>query len=109
MGWRGLDVVNRFDVHLATLSPGSGAARPCVVISPDEMNRHLPTVIVAPLTTRKRDLPTRIHVNFKFKSGQIALEQMGVVDKSRLLRLLGKLGDKTRREILVVLNEMFAE
>jgi len=102
-------MVRRFDVHLVTLGAGSATARPCVVLSPDEMNLYLPTVIVAPLTTRQADFPTRIRANFKFKTGQIALEQLRVVDKSRLERRLGKLGDNTRRQVLLVLGEMFAE
>jgi mRNA interferase MazF len=73
------------------------------------MNRHLRTVIVAPLTTRQAELPTRVRVNFKFKIGQIAVEQIGVVDKSRLVRRLGRLGGGARRELLSLLAEMFAE
>jgi mRNA interferase MazF len=102
-------MVKRFDVHLVALSADGATARPCVVLSPDEMNRYLPTVIVAPLTTRQRDFPTRVGISFKFKLGQIALEQIGVVDKSRLVRQLGKVGEGTRREVLAVLAEMFAE
>ena len=64
---------------------------------------------MAPLTTRQADFPTRIRVNFKFKLGQIALEQLGVVDKSRLVRRLGKLGGGSRREVLTLLAEIFAE
>lgn len=102
-------MVKRFDVHLVALGADSATARPCVILSPDEMNRHLTTVIVAPLTTRQKDFPTRVRVNFKFKMGQIALEQLGVVDKSRLVRQLGKLGQGARRDVLAVLAEMFAE
>jgi mRNA interferase MazF len=109
VGRHRLDVVKRFDVHLVALGAAPATPRPCVVVSPDEMNRYLPTVIVAPLTTRQTDFPTRIRVTFKFRIGQIALEQLRVVEKSRLERRLGKLGDNTRREVLSVLGEMFAE
>jgi mRNA interferase MazF len=102
-------MVKRFEVHLVALNADTSTSRPCVVLSPDEMNRHLPTVIVAPLTTRQKEFPTRVRVNFKFKIGQIALEQLGVVDKSRLIRHLGRLGGSARREVLAVLGEMFAE
>jgi len=109
MGWFRLDLVKRFDLHLVSLGGDSSARRPCVVISPDEMNQFLPTVIVAPLTSRQKEFPTRVHVNFKFKNGQIALEHLRVVDKTRLEKRLGRLGENTRREILAVLGEMFAE
>ena len=102
-------MVRRFDVHLVATQADGSAARPCVVLSPDEMNRYLPTVIVAPLTTRQKDFPSRVHVNFRLKNGQVALEQIGVVDKSRLLKPLGRLGGNARREVLAVLAEMFAE
>lgn len=102
-------MVRRFDVHLVALGGGSRSSRPCVVLSPDEMNRYLPTVIVAPLTTRKMDYPTRVPINFKFKSGQVVLEQLGVVEKSRLQKRLGKLGGHARRDLLAVLAEIFAD
>jgi len=107
-----MDMVKRFNVYLVNLDPVVNgkprASRPCVVISPDEMNRYLNTVIVAPLTSRKQDLPTRVPINFKLKPGQIALEQIRVLDKSRLIKPLGKLGDNTRDEVVRVLGEMFS-
>jgi mRNA interferase MazF len=107
-----MDMVKRFDVYLINLDPVvNGKARfsrPCVVVSPDEMNRYLTTVIVAPLTSRQMDFPTRIPINFKFKPGQIALEQLRVVDKTRLIKPLGKLGDKTRDDVTRILGEMFS-
>ena len=102
-------MVKRFELHLVSLGGDLAARRPCVVISPDEMNQFLPTVIVAPLTSRLKEFPTRVRVNFKLKRGQIALEQLRVVDKTRLEKRLGKLGDNARREVLSVLGEMFAE
>ena len=108
-----MDMVKRFNVYLVNLASAAEgkarASRPCVVISPDEMNRYISTVIVAPLTSRKRDFPTRVPINFKFKPGQIALEQIRAVDKSRLIKPLGKLGDSTRDEVIRVLGEMFSE
>jgi mRNA interferase MazF len=107
-----MDMVKRFNVYLVNLDPVVNGkprtSRPCVVVSPDEMNRYLNTVIVAPLTSRKRDIPTRVLINFKLKPGQIALEQIRVLDKSRLLKPLGKLGDNTRDEVLRILGEMFS-
>ncbi len=105
-------VVARFDVYLVRLDPTQGReiqkTRPCVVISPDEMNRHIGTVIVAPLTTKGRPYPTRIPLRFQRKSGQIVLDQVRTVDKSRLVRRLGKISDRAAVEVLVVLSEMFA-
>jgi mRNA interferase MazF len=107
-----MDVVKRFDVYLVNLDPvvngKARTSRPCVVVSPDEMNRFLTTVIVAPLTSRHKEFPTRVPINFKFKPGQIALEQLRTVDATRLIKPLGKLGDKTREEVVKILGEMFS-
>lgn len=106
-------VVSRFDVFLVTLDPTQGheirKTRPCVVISPDEMNRHIGTVIVAPMTTKGRDYPTRIPLTFQRKKGQIVLDQVRTVDKTRLVKRLGKLDKNTAARVLVVLQEMFVE
>ena len=106
-------MVKRFEVYLVNLDPTVDGkpqtARPCLVVSPDEMNRYLSTVIVAPLTSQQRDYPTRIPINFKFKNGQIALEQLRTVDKMRLIKPLGKVGDKTRQLVLGSLAEMFTD
>ncbi|MGH7139304.1 MAG: type II toxin-antitoxin system PemK/MazF family toxin [Pirellulales bacterium] len=82
--------------------------RPCLVISPDEINHHLRTVIVAPMTTKGMVYPTRIACRFKGKKGSVVLDQLRTVDKSRLLRRLGHMDDKTCTEILQVLQELFA-
>jgi len=105
-------VAVRFEVYLVRLDPTQGheiqKTRPCVVISPDEMNRHIGTVIVAPMTTKGRPYPTRIPLRFQRKSGQIVLDQIRTVDKTRLVRRLGKISDRAAREALTVLGEMFA-
>ncbi len=106
-------VVSRFDVFLVTLDPTQGheirKTRPCVVISPDEMNRHIGTVIVAPMTTKGRDYPTRIPLTFQRKKGQIVLDQVRTVDKTRLAKRLGKIDKNTAARVLAVLQEMFVE
>jgi mRNA interferase MazF len=106
-------VINRFDVFLVNLDPTVGheikKTRPCVVISPDEMNHHIRTVIVAPMTTRGRSYPTRVPCKLKGKSGQVVLDQLRTVDSVRLVRKLGRIGQKTGTEVLAVLQEMFAE
>ena len=82
--------------------------RPCLIISPDEMNRHIDTVIVAPMTTKGRPYPTRVSVRFQRKTGQIVLDQIRTVDKSRLVKRLGKVDETTVRKVLALLAEMFA-
>ena len=105
-------VVKRFEVYLIKLDPTVGSeiqkTRPCLVISPDEMNRFIKTVIVAPMTTRGASYPTRVPCKFQGKQGQIVLDQVRTVDKTRLVRRLGKIEKKTQADVLSVLNEMFA-
>lgn len=103
--------VRRYDVYLVPLDPTVGPekrkTRPCVVVSPDEMNRHTRTVIVAPMTTVTRDYPTRIAVRFGGKSGEIVLDQIRTIDKARLARRLGALPKATAAKVADVLVEMF--
>jgi mRNA interferase MazF len=104
--------VERFDVYLVALDPTIGSkiqtTRPCLVVSPGEMNRYLATVIVAPMTTKGRPYPSRVTCNFQGKDGQIVLDQMRTVDKARLVRRLGRVGEDTQEAVLAVLAEMFA-
>ena len=106
-------VVKRFEVYLVKLDPTVGSeikkARPCLVISPDEMNAHIATVIVAPMTTKGRAYPTRVSCKFQNKAGQIVLDQIRTVDKTRLTKKLGTIGAATQKAALAVLAEMFAE
>lgn len=103
--------VNRFDVFLVTLDPTIGReikkTRPCTVISPDEMNRHIRTVIIAPMTTKGRDYPTRVPCTFQGVDGQVVLDQIRTVDKSRLVKRLGNLSAATTDRLVGVLIEMF--
>jgi len=104
--------VRRYDVHLVNLDPARGGeiqkTRPCVVVSPDETNRHLRTAIVAPMTTTRRRYPTRVDVTFQRRRGQVALDQIRAVDQSRLGRRLGRLPKLRGREIAGTLLAMFA-
>jgi mRNA interferase MazF len=106
-------VVKRFEVYLVNLDPTVGSeikkTRPCLVVSPDEMNRHINTVIVAPMTTKGREYPTRVACRFQGKNGQVVLDQLRTVDKTRLVRLIGRISPGTRKSVLEVLAEMFAE
>jgi mRNA interferase MazF len=105
-------VVERFDVFLVSFDPTVGSeiqkSRPCLIISPDEMNRHISTVIIAPITTKGRHYPTRVACEFQGKRGQIVLDQTLTVDKSRLLRRLGRLHSQTQVKVLSVLHDIFA-
>jgi len=105
-------VVSRFDIFLISLDPTQGSeickTRPCLVVSPDEMNDHIRTVIVAPMTTKGRPYPTRVPCTFQGKRGQVVLDQIRTVDKTRLVRRLGTLSPGARNAILDTLQEMFA-
>ncbi len=106
-------VVKRFEVYLVNLDPTMGSeiqkTRPCLVLSPDEMNRYIATIIIAPLTTRGRDYPTRVNCTFRGKQGQIVLDQMRTVDKIRLVKKLGKISPQEQNEVIAILIEMFSE
>lgn len=104
--------LSRFEVHLVSLDPTVGSeiqkTRPCLIISPDEMNRHLRTVIVAPMTTKGRAYPTRVTCRFRGKVGQVVLDQIRTVDTTRLVRRLGLVDKPTQAAVLKTLGEMFA-
>lgn len=105
--------MSRGDVHLVRLDPTLGSeiqkTRPCVIVSPDELNAHLRTVIVAPLTTGGRAYPWRIRCRFQQRSGYVVLDQLRTVDRERLVERLGPLPGQTLTEVLGALQEMFAE
>jgi len=104
--------LKRFDVYRVRLDPTVGSeiqkSRPCLIVSPDEMNRRLRTVIIAPMTTGGHPYPTRVACTFGGKSGQVALDQIRTVDKTRLVQHLGELDDVTGRRVLNILTRMFA-
>jgi mRNA interferase MazF len=103
--------VNRFEVFLVSLDPTTGheikKTRPCTIISPDEMNRHIGTVIIAPMTTKGRNYPSRVKCTFQGVEGQVVLDQIRTVDKSRLVKKLGRLSASASESIVRVLSEMF--
>lgn len=105
-------VVSRFEVHLVSLDPTVGReirkTRPGLIISPDEMNHAIDTVIIAPMTTKGRAYPTRVPVTFQGKKGFIVLDQIRTVDKKRLVKKLGKINPSTVQKMLGVLSETFA-
>lgn len=106
-------MVTQYDVYLINLDPTIGSAikktRPCVVISPDEMNRHLSTVIIAPLTTKSHGYPSRIEVSFQKKTGWIVLDQIRTVDKGRLVERLGAIDGAAIQKTKSVIREMLVD
>jgi mRNA interferase MazF len=103
-------VMKRFDVYLVALDPTRGSeikkTRPCLIVSPDEINRHLATVIIAPMTTKGQNYPSRVPCRFQGKSGQIVLDQLRTVDKTRLVKRLGEIGPTVRASVLAALAEL---
>lgn len=104
--------VKRFEVYLISLDPTQGheikKTRPCLIISPNEMNLNISTVIVAPMTTKGKDYPTRVSCKFKSRNGQIVLDQIRTVDQSRLVKKLGAISETAQQKVLNILQEMFA-
>jgi mRNA interferase MazF len=103
--------MNRFDVYLINLDPTIGKeikkTRPALIVSPDEMNSNIATIIIAPMTTKGRPYPTRVSCRFQGKDGQIILDQIHTVDKIRLIKKLGRIDKNTGNNVLSVLQEMF--
>jgi mRNA interferase MazF len=106
------DHVSRGDIFLVELNPTRGSefrkTRPCVVVSPDELNAHLRTFIVAPLTTGGHPYPFRVRCRFEEKDGHVVADQLRAVDRDRLVKQLGTLSDATLDDLLGVLQAMFA-
>ena len=105
-------MVNRFDVYLINLNPKVGIeikkTRPALVISPNEMNHRINTVIIAPMTTKGRRYPTRVPCVFSGKNGQVILDQIRAVDKTRLIKKLGTIDAKSQIQVSKILIEMFS-
>lgn len=107
------EAVSRGDIYLVSLNPTRGSeirkTRPCVVVSPDELNAHFRTFIVAPLTTGGHPYPFRVRCRFEDKDGHVVVDQLRAVDRDRMIRRLGVLASDTLVEVLSVLQAMFAE
>jgi len=103
--------MKRFDVFLVNLDPTVGKeikkTRPALIISPDEMNNNISTIIIAPMTTKGKSYPSRVSCKFQGKDGQIILDQIRTVDKVRLIKKLGRIDKNTSNKVLSVLQEMF--
>jgi mRNA interferase MazF len=105
-------VAQRFDVYLVNLDPTVGSeiqkTRPCLVISPDEINRNIRTVIIAPMTSSLKNYPTRVSCTFRKKQGQIVLDQIRTIDKKRLIKKLGTIDSKAQLDTISILQRLFA-
>jgi mRNA interferase MazF len=105
--------MGQYDVYVVALDPALGheyrKTRPCLVVSPDEMNAHLGTVMIAPMTTKSHPYPSRVPVRFLGKSGYICLDQIRTVDKARLAKRLGAIPDETAKLVKSVIREMLVE
>lgn len=106
-------VVKQYDVFLISLDPTVGheikKIRPCVIISPDEMNKHISTIIIAPMTSQSHSYPTRLQITFTGKKGWIVLDQIRTVDKKNLIKKLGKLHQQAINEIKTIIKEMLVD
>lgn len=106
-------VINQYDVYLVDLDPTKGhelqKTRPCLIISPDEMNHAIETVIIAPMTTKSHNYPTRVELDFNKKKGWIVLDQIRTIDKLRLVKKIGKIEKKEIVNVKKVLQEMLVD
>ncbi len=105
--------LQRFEVWLVALDPTKGSeiqkTRPCLIISPDEMNAWLRTIIIAPMTTAERSYPSRVAISFDNKDGQVALDQLRCIDKNRLVKRLGRASEQTQDDVSTKLVDMFTQ
>jgi len=105
--------VNQYQIVLVNLDPTIGSeikkTRPCVVISPDEMNLHLRTIIIAPMTTSSKNYPTRVKIKHNKKDGQVVIDQIRTIDKRRIVKMLGEISIKEIKEIKAVIRETFVD
>ena len=106
-------VIKQYEVYLINLDPTIGheiqKTRPCLVLSPDEMNDNIRTVIIAPMTTKSHVYPTRIPVRFDKKSGWIVLDQIRTVDKARLLKKLGRISSREIAAVKDIIKQMLVD
>ncbi len=106
-------VIYQYDVFLINLNLTIGheikKSRPCLIISPDEINKNIKTVIIAPMTTKSKNYPTRVSINFENKEGFIVLDQIKTIDKYRFIKKLGRIDNKTIKEVKKVIKEMLVD
>lgn len=105
--------INQYDIVLVNLDPTIGSeiqkTRPCVVISPNEMNRNLKTVVIAPMTTNLKNYPTRVKVKFEKKEGRIAIDQIRTIDNRRIIKSLANISSSEIKEVKRIIQITFVE
>ncbi len=105
--------LNQYQIVLVNLDPTIGSenkkTRPCVIISPDEMNKYLRTIVLVPMTTKSRKYPTRMEVKHDRKTGWIVIDQIRTIDKQRIIKILGRLSNPEIKELKSVLKETFID
>ena len=103
----------QYNVYLINLDPTIGheikKTRPCLIVSPDEMNRNIGTIIIAPMTTKSHKYPTRVSLTFKKKKGWIVLDQIRTIDKKRIIKQIGKINENTIIEVKEIIKEMLVD
>ena len=105
--------LKQYQIVLVNLDPTIGSeikkSRPCVIVSPNEMNKYLRTIIIAPMTTTSRSYPTRIRVKHDNKDGWVVIDQIRTIDKKRIIKILGKLKSKEIKEVKSIIKETFVD
>ncbi len=105
--------LNQYDIVLVNLDPTIGSeikkTRPCIIISPNEMNKYLSTTVIAPMTTSSKSYPTRIKIKHNGKTGWIVVDQIRTVDKQRIIKVLGKMTKPEIKEVKLVIKEAFVD
>ena len=108
-----MELINQYEIVLVNLDPTIGSeikkTRPCVVISPNEMNKYLNTIVIAPMTSTSKSYPTRIEINSNNKKGWIVIEQIRTVDRKRISKVFGRLSEKEILEVKNVIRETFVD
>lgn len=106
-----MEQINQYDIALVNLDPTIGSemkkTRPCVVLSPNEMNKYLQTIVVAPMTSASKPYPTRVEINHEATKGWIAIDQIRTIDRARMIKRLDKLTDTETRKVKKVIQETF--
>jgi mRNA interferase MazF len=105
--------INQYDIAIVNLDPTIGSeikkTRPCVIISPNEMNKHLSTVVIAPMTSQSKNYPTRVQVKHKNNTGWIVIDQIRTIDKQRITKVVDKLSEKETKKVKETIFETFVE
>ncbi len=105
--------LNQYHIVLVNLDPTIGSemkkTRPCVIISPNEMNKHLQTIVVAPMTSASKAYPTRVEVNHNKTSGWLVIDQIRTIDRTRIIKVLGTLSDKEVRKVKSIIQETYLD